>query len=826
MLIGPHGIPLGLLVGAFQIGSAEYLISKSYVKPFRHSLFHRHYKMFFVALALGLAILYSFLVGPASAGAIIPVLKWWEMKHPFDNNLPLISYISRSTAELYPMRLEARDINSDCLEDDKWQLQGCPGEGFPTLDDWAYTRVEEGWRYNVTDESEHYNPTMLSSFSGQARREIVTKLVTSKDSSSSAAMTATLHSSILALTDAFWHYVSDNRVGPVNKVRRPKFTISKDTPISVPLVQVQCKSVDYGAARQGDTGEGDPFLSFDTSALSLLGGSDGDSQQTKWIVPDSAWNFTRAWNATNVTFIDISAIKPSSTQDQYQNQNDASPSSLSSSLGILVTTPGWFKSKLANGSRLVSQGSVISPCIIDARWLVADEVTFDPRSADVVGTDFTDWLNSAANLTTTTTTTMTTTSGNNKKKNIDLSRRWKISDPISISSSWAETLNARVSNSTRKLFRGLRFIEFILQESVDGKPSTPPPDSSKTNSCSSSSSSALGSGKKNQTSEGGEGKGAEILLQFNPTSVAGKYFEGVEREISVVLSTIIADWLSRSTFRDTYFRTVISPPLDSPPPISTPNTNPPSSCPSQVGSQRDDPNPNPTPDPNEKYVTTVDLIAQRTSRTYSTVPLSQFTNPDPQNPQITNQTAVVYRVHRYGWGYGLTTSDSDPIWFSVIILLIHVLLVTIYFSYSFIFFFSSSSSSSSSSSLFSFLSPLSSFSFFSRFYKSTDRNENLSRSLNGQGSAKENTKGWTSGSWGSIGELVALAILSPPAEELKNSGAGIYRSRTWMTRLRIREGGGSRSSDSDPGQIELVVGNRNGTVVPGENMLKIGKEYS
>ena len=53
----------------------------------------------------------------------------------------------------------------------------------------------------MTD-SQHYNPTMLSSFSGQAQRDIVTGLVGSVDSgedTTNVAMSATLHSSVLAL---------------------------------------------------------------------------------------------------------------------------------------------------------------------------------------------------------------------------------------------------------------------------------------------------------------------------------------------------------------------------------------------------------------------------------------------------------------------------------------------------------------------------------------------------------------------------------------------------------------------------------------------------
>ncbi|KAI3336371.1 hypothetical protein HD806DRAFT_473467 [Xylariaceae sp. AK1471] len=659
MLVGPHGIPLGLMVGAFQIGSAEYLINKSFIKPFRHSLFHRHYKMFFVALALGLAILYSFLVGPASAGAIIPILTWWNMAEPFNNSLPLTCYISRDSSQLYPTSLHKSDINTECLGDD-WRFQGCPGEGFDPLNDWAYTRVEEAWRYNVT-EGQHYNPTMLSSFSGQARREIITKLVASKNSSTAAAMTATLHSSVLALTDAFWHYVNNNKVGNVNKVKRPKFTISRDTQVSIPFVQVQCNSVNYGTARQGG---GDPYLTFETGAMVTDFSASNSGSQSKWVVPNEAWNSTRPWNATHVTWIDMSEIK--GTQDEQ----------LHSSLAAVVTVPGRFKTYFANGTTIVGQGSVTSPCIIDARWATTD-VTFDPKADDVVGTDFTDWLDSSNLL------------ADNINVKAALSR-WKISDPISVSPDWVNTLNSPIPVSPNNtLFRGLNFMEYILQQSVDSEPN---------------------------------GNNSERLLQFNPSSGHWSY-DDVSNEIALVLSTVLADWLSRSTFRDTNFTTIVS-------------------------SAEKDGN-----------VSTVDLLLQRSARTFSTTPVSTFADQ--------NQTAVVFKVKRYGWGYGLT---SDTIWFSIIILLMHVVLVALYFGYSFVFWWSNA--------------------------------------------------GWTSAAWGSIGELVALAILSPAADELRNSGAGIHRSKTWMTRLRIREG------SLDPERLELVVGNRGGTVIPDEKMPRIDKEYA
>ncbi|KAI0429970.1 hypothetical protein F5Y09DRAFT_245016 [Xylaria sp. FL1042] len=658
MLVSPMGIPLGLMVGAFQMGSAEYLISKSFAKPLWHSLTHarQQIKTFLVALALGVAILYSFLVGPASAGALIPDLAWWDMHHPFNNSLRLPSYISRDSSELYPMALQGSDISKYCLGQNRTYV-GCPAEGFGVLDSWAWERVQEGYWYNVS-EGQHYNPTMLSSFSGQAQREIVVELVASKNSSTASAMSATLHSTLLTLTDAFWHYVNSNVVGKINKADRTKFTISGGNPASIPLVQVQCQAYQFGDVRKEDS-----HLTFDTNAMIGDFSKSGSNaySSTTWIVPDDAWNYTRPqpWDNTNVTWIDTSMVK--GTQGE----------ALHSSLAAVVTVPVIWTNSLANGTTIYEQASITSPCIIDARWATT-EVTFD-TAENVVKTSLTDWLNSANLLT----------------GDVDLKKKlskWKIGDPISISPDWADTLNSPeagtvATSDTQSSF----FVESILQEYV--------------------------------SSDDGGGD----IIGFFPSVSKGQWtLNDAANDIAVVLSTIMADWISRSTFKGTNLTTVIST-------------------------------------EKEGNYSTINLLAQRTASTFGTAPVATFDD----------QTSVVFTIQRYGWGYGLRT---ETIWFSIIILLIHVVLVVVYAGYSFAFW------------------------------------------------ARE--KGWNSNAWGTIGELLALAVLSPPAEDLKNTGAGIRNSRTWMTTLRVRE------AKADPAQLELVVGTRGGTVVPRENHVRIDRAYA
>ncbi|KAI8951113.1 hypothetical protein F4801DRAFT_546444 [Xylaria longipes] len=650
MLVGPHGIPLGLMVGAFQIGSAEYLISKSYVKPLRHSFFHHHYKAFFVALALGSAIIYSFLVGPASAGALIPTLDWWNVAKPFNNSLALTSYIQRTPSELHPMKLDLSDVNQGC-RGDNWNTQSCPGEGYSQLSDWQWTRYDEGWEYGIT-RGEHNNPTMINTFSRRSRREIVTRLAVSNNSSMAASLTATLQSSVLALTDSFWHWVSNDTASAARKPIQPRLITSRNTPVYIPLVQVQCNPVDYAKARL-DSLKRDHYVAFDTANIisNFYRSSPNTYSKSEWTVPNNLLNFTRPLDETNVTWVDSSDIEgPQGT--------------LNASLAAIVTVP-----HVASGK----QGSLISPCVIDARW-VSTDVRFDPKTDDIVGTSFTDWLASA----------------DLSAADYDVKSapsRWDISKPISISADWATALNAEAPPSNGK-YRDSTVVEHLLLQFVASESGT--------------------NGKKK-------------ILNFGKVDHRSQNYSIESVNIAVTLSAVMADWLSRSTFGNISLTTWLSEPKDG-------------------------------------NVSTVQFLPGKELPKLSIRPVSDF---DVQTP-------FIFKVQRYGWGYGLR---SGTIWFSIITLLIHAVLVLVHFSYSFVFF----------------------------FYQ---RN------------------GWTSGAWGSIGELVALANTSPPANELKNSGAGISRSKTWMTRLRIRE------ASSDPDRVELVVGNKGGTIIPDDNLLKTSKEYA
>ena len=72
---------------------------------------------------------------------------------------------------------------------------------------------------------------------------------------------------------------------------------------------------------------------------------------------------------------------------------------------------------------------------------------------------------------------------------------------------------------------------------------------------------------------------------------------------------------------------------------------------------------------------------------------------------------------------------------------------------------------------------------------------------------------YMSSAWSSMGELLAIAMVSREPSELRNTGAGVKRGLTWRKNVRIREKGAD--------DLEFVVGNR----MPGEEWPKCEKKY-
>lgn len=75
-------------------------------------------------------------------------------------------------------------------------------------------------------------------------------------------------------------------------------------------------------------------------------------------------------------------------------------------------------------------------------------------------------------------------------------------------------------------------------------------------------------------------------------------------------------------------------------------------------------------------------------------------------------------------------------------------------------------------------------------------------------------RGWSSGAWGGLDEMLLLAITSRPTETTRGAGTGISSNRMFEARARVRERGGDG--------VELIVGE----VMEDEHKLRREKEYA
>ncbi|KAH0425214.1 hypothetical protein CcaCcLH18_11107 [Colletotrichum camelliae] len=152
--------------------------------------------------------------------------------------------------------------------------------------------------------------------------------------------------------------------------------------------------------------------------------------------------------------------------------------------------------------------------------------------------------------------------------------------------------------------------------------------------------------------------------------------------------------------------------------------------------------------------------------TFSAVDLTNIAGGLIAKPQNTNTTMLAnwttfhWKLRRYGYGFGFASRTTQ---FGVVILLAHVAMVLVYTLYILLF----------------------------RFSK----------------------RGWSSGAWGGLDEMLLLAITSRPTKTTRFAGTGISSNRMFEARARIRE----RGYD----EVELIVGDE----TEDEHRLRQGKKY-
>lgn len=134
-LLGKHGLPFGMVVGGYNVGSAEYLLSAA----FRSGFNRRFWPLSLLIFAFTLL---ANTLGPASAIALVPNLDWWDMKKPFGGeSLPLVFNITKD--QWWPLEITkehtilADEPQEACFSSLAFERNQCPASGFNELVSWT-----------------------------------------------------------------------------------------------------------------------------------------------------------------------------------------------------------------------------------------------------------------------------------------------------------------------------------------------------------------------------------------------------------------------------------------------------------------------------------------------------------------------------------------------------------------------------------------------------------------------------------------------------------------------------------------------------------------
>ncbi|KAI1856216.1 hypothetical protein JX265_011728 [Neoarthrinium moseri] len=397
-LIGTRGIPFGFLMGGYQAGSTEYLFSKSFWAPLRHSFMNKKKGAIAVGFAIGLGIVYANVVGPSSAVLIVPSLSWWEVRDPY-NGQHYPAYIDGDMRGLYPQNLDAslaREYDRRCSTSD--MTSSCPGSGNPDLVDYATAYANENIAPNIT----------LTQLYGRASRVLTATKNPIEGKNTSISIASTLHSDITEMTGLFWHYVRSNSDGLIHKISRPQLTPNERFIVRSPVVQVQCKGFRWHDAIPKKV---EP--AFPTDLFAGLAQSDDKSGIP---VPPQYWNYTRQfYDRTNFTWVNL--------KDVSWNGK-----TVSASIGALASVPYRRRFQLDSGKDVSIQETLLIPCVLDARWTATD-IIYDPTEDDTI----------VANTT-------NPTSFFGAIHDIDVRNKYGIGSMILVDTAWADLLN--VPNTT------------------------------------------------------------------------------------------------------------------------------------------------------------------------------------------------------------------------------------------------------------------------------------------------------------------------------------------------------------------------------------------
>lgn len=486
-----RGLPFGLVVGAYQAGSAEYFASKSLWTPLFQSICGKQWNEALVALMIGMSIIYANMAGPASAALLIPTLDWYSVKDPF-NGLPLTTYIwpksNNSLTEqlLYPQFLDLSISGgitaAQCADSTDINNDICPGAGFSQLDFWFDSWATSGIR----------NDPSMDVLLGKIKRQVASRVAGANETEPGIAVASTLHTEIALVLDLFSQYVNTNPMGEINQIQRPKFIVADGTPAFSPLVQAQCGGMDQRTALQNLQKSGN--LSFSTGLMQNFSREYNGYKSNTWQVPTGLWSSADAsTNDTDFTWIPASDIRGIGGE------------TISTSIAALARVP-VFMAVNSSGTTRYEQDSLLVSCVLDARW-AATAVSYDSKQSDAA--DF--------NLT-------------NPTQLLNKNGDWKdgfvgsdfgVSDLITLDTEWAALLNLpKPINNNGTSNATIPAIPLLLSRFIETTNASNLPDG-----------------------EDGEYK---MFVPVGSSLSKDEVYANISATIAVLLSTLVGDGISRT----------------------------------------------------------------------------------------------------------------------------------------------------------------------------------------------------------------------------------------------------------------------------------------
>lgn len=138
-LIGKSGLPFGILVGGYQVGSPEYLLSAAFRSGFNR-------KFWPLSLLIFVFTVLANTLGPVSAVALVPNLDWYDMKNPFGSEtLPILFNLTKN--DIWPLEITKfhtfHESEEFCFSPGVSTTMACPASGFTDLMFWTASNANE-----------------------------------------------------------------------------------------------------------------------------------------------------------------------------------------------------------------------------------------------------------------------------------------------------------------------------------------------------------------------------------------------------------------------------------------------------------------------------------------------------------------------------------------------------------------------------------------------------------------------------------------------------------------------------------------------------------